>query len=318
MSKTRILITGASGTIGYHTYQKLITNLDKFILRIFLRGSKKNRKLFKEYEEQIEIFWGDILNFEKCKKAVADQNIIIHAAALIPPAAYKDQEYTKEVNITGTENILKAIQNHSQSVKIIFTSSIAVYGDRLENPFIKSGDPTNPNDIYGKTKVAAENLIINSGLDYLIFRISYVATVNSLKFDPVMFRMPLDTPIELIDPNDVATAIINAISSKDIWNKTYLLAGGEKNRILFRNLINKLFSIMGFGKNFLPESAFAKNGFNCGYCDTDEIQNKLKFQNHHIEDFYEKVDDWIGFKKYFVPLVKYFIKQYLLRKSEYY
>ncbi len=318
MTRTRILLTGASGTVGFETFKKLLAENNRYLIRIFVRGSKKNRKLFKPYEDKIETIWGDIQDYEATKKAIENQEIIIHAAAVIPPLAYEKPDYTKKVNYGGTKNLIRAAKKLNEKIKIIYTSSIVIYGDRLKNPFIKINDPPNPNDVYGETKLKSENLIKQSGYEYLIFRLSYIPSVNTLKFDPVMFRMPLNTPIEIIDPRDTAKAILNAINKKEVWNKTYILAGGPKNRIIFKKYLNDLLKIMGFGDNFLPEEAFAKEGFNCGYCETGEIQDLLKFQTHDIKDFYEQVKDWIGIKRYFIPLVKWFIKKYLLHKSKIY
>jgi len=155
MKKKRILLTGASGSVGKKILEELYKKREEYNLTLFARGSIKNRKLFRPYHNGINVIWGDILEFEKCIKAVKKQDIIIHAAALIPPEAYKDPEYTHKVNVSGINNIIKAAKALNIQPRVIYTSSIAVYGDRLNNPIIKKQDKPNPNDIYGKTKVKA-------------------------------------------------------------------------------------------------------------------------------------------------------------------
>ena len=71
----------------------------------------------------------DILDYQKLQKSCIGFNLIIHLAAksdvvdsIIHP------EITNEVNVTGTENIMKCcIENKIK--KIIFASSAAVYAD---------------------------------------------------------------------------------------------------------------------------------------------------------------------------------------------
>jgi nucleoside-diphosphate-sugar epimerase len=313
-SKIDLLLTGASGNVGIDVFKKVVSRSDSFNLRIFTRGSKKNRKLFKPYKKEVEIVWGDILDYEAVKKAVDGQDIIIHMAGLIPPACYKDDEYTYKVNVKGTKNILTAGNDSEKAPKIIYTSSIVVYGDRLDDPLISIEDTPNPNDIYGVTKLKAEQLIRESNLNYLIFRLSYCASIRTLKFNPILFLMPLETNIEIIHTKDVALAIVNAIKFDKIWDKTINLAGGKDCRIKYGDHINDLFEIIGLGKDLLPEDAFADQGFNCGYYKANSVHEKLKYQRHDLEDFYKEVKSWIGFKRYLVPLVKWFVKKYLLRK----
>ncbi|MFO7795375.1 MAG: NAD-dependent epimerase/dehydratase family protein [Promethearchaeati archaeon] len=313
MEKKKILLTGASGTVGFAILKKLMTELDKYKIRVFARGSKKNRKLFKPFLNEIELVWGNILDFEKCKEALVNQDFIIHAAALIPPQAYKDEDYTYEVNVNGTRNIISAVKELNTNPKIIYTSSIVVYGDRVDSPMISKKDELKPNDIYGKTKVQAEKIIKDSGLKYIIFRLSYVATVNTLRFDPVLFRMPLESSIEIIHPKDIPLAIVKSIKEESLWNNVYNLGGGEDCRILFRDYLNDILEILGIGRNYLPEKYFAEGGFNCGYISNNEyLQNLLDCQKHSLEDFYQEVREWIGIKRYFARVFRWFIKKYLL------
>jgi len=131
--------------------------------------------------------------------------------------------------------------------------------------------------------------------------------------------MPLDTHIEIISGKDVALAIANSITVKEIWNNIYNLGGGENCRIIFKNFLNDLLEIIGIGRDYFPKEAFAEKGFNCGYIsDNSKLQKKVKFQNDHLKYFYQKVKDWIGIKRYFVRTFRWFIKKYLLKCSKCY
>jgi nucleoside-diphosphate-sugar epimerase len=319
MSKLNILITGASGSIGFPTFVELLAS-NTYEITVLLRDSIKNRRKFKRYLNMINIVWGKIENLDDVSKAVRGQDIIIHLAAIIPPKAKQDPEYTKLINVIGTSNLTNAAKNLDQDPKFIYLSSITVYGDRINNPWISITDPVDlkNDDVYTRTKIEAEDLIKQSGLEYVIFRLSYCTSPNSLRLDPLVFDVPLKTSIEIIDSRDVALAILHSIERSQVWNNIYNLGGGASCRIIFKDYLDEMFKIIGLGSNFLPENAFAKSGFHCGFYLSDDTQAVLGFQKHDLNDWYEIVRDWIGFKRHFVPLVRWFIRKYLLSKSIYY
>jgi nucleoside-diphosphate-sugar epimerase len=322
LEKLKVLLTGASGTVGIDIFNELLSRSEIYDIRLFLRASKKNKKKFVPYLKKVEIIWGCVENYEEVKAAVEDQDIIIHTAAVIPSASYYNPESDQVfiVNVEGTRNIINAILHQKKPMKIIYTSSIAVYGDRIKNPNIKITDPVNisPGHPYAESKLAAERVIQESGIDYVIFRLSYCTSTDMLKFRPVMFDMALKTSVEIIDTRDVALAIVNAIETREIWGKTFNLGGGKQCQIEFGEHLDDMLEIMGFGRHFFPEEAFAQNDSHCGFYDTKEIQELLKFQNHELSDFYEDVKKWIGFKRHLVPLVRPIIRWILLKRSKYY
>jgi len=120
-----------------------------------------------------------------------------------------------------------------------------------------------------------------------------------------MFFMALDTSVEVIHAKDVGLALVNAIDSNEIWNKTFNLSGGKQCQILFRDNINDVLEIMGFGRGFLPDEAFSKHHTHCGFFDDQETS-------------YLQSKKWIGLKRYLIPIVKPIIRWYILRKSEFY
>jgi nucleoside-diphosphate-sugar epimerase len=323
MIKKKILLTGASGIIGKEIFKQLIARIENYKITLLLRPSRKNIRQFKRWKEIVEIIWGDIQNYNDVEKAVLNQDVIIHAAGVLPDIAIYKPELAKLTNIGGTANVLEAIKAQKTIPKIIFTSSAAVYGKGLEDPLIKVSDPiaSNPKDVYTYTKIESEKLIINSGVDYCIFRISYVTSVDMLKFRPIMFHIPLNTWLEIIHVKDTALAIVNAIESDKIWGKIFNLGGGKDCQIIYRENLSDYYEIMGFGRNFLPETAFAKEGLTCGIFDSQETQDLhslLKYKRHTLQDFYYEVKKWIGFKRYLTPIIKPIARWYILRKSEIY
>jgi nucleoside-diphosphate-sugar epimerase len=313
-----ILVTGAFGNVGLSTLKELLKR--NYKIRIFEIPNKKNKKISKRYKNKVELIWGDIRRREDIARAIKDQDIIIHLAAIIPPLADENPELSNDVNVNGTFNLIEELKSQKKKSKIIFTSSIAVYGDRRANPMIKVDDPLLPShgDNYAISKIKAEELIKESGVTYSIFRLTYITSVNKLDMDPLMFHMPLDTPIEICDTKDVGLALVNAIECSGIWGKTVNIGGGNNCRTYYKDYIDKMMDLFGLGKNFLPDFAYAKSDFHCGYMDTHQSQNLLKYQNHNLEDYYIEVKKKIGWKRYFTHVIRGMIKLHLLRKSYYY
>ncbi|MFX1408824.1 MAG: NAD-dependent epimerase/dehydratase family protein [Promethearchaeota archaeon] len=314
----KILLTGPFGNVGLSTLEELLRR--DYNIRAFDIKNKKNRKIAKRFKNQIEILWGDLRNYEDIEKAAKSVDFVIHLAAIIPPIADKLPELAEEVNVEGIKNIIKAIKIQKNKPKLIFTSSIAVYGDRRNNPMIILTDPLNPSngDYYATTKIKAEKIIRDSGIDFAIFRLTYITSVNKLEMDPLMFHMPLDTCIEICDTKDVGLALVNAIECNEVWGDTFHIAGGEQCRTSYRDYINNMMEIFGLGRNFLPEQAYEQKDFHCGFMDTEKSQTLLNYQRHTLEDYYNEVKKKVGAKKFFMPMVKWAVRFNLLKRSEAY
>ncbi len=320
MLKKNILITGASGSVGIKVFHEFYVRKQKYNITLFLRGSKKNKNLFKNYREELNIVWGDLRDNNEVEKAVANQDIILHIAGVIPVSEESNPEVTQAVNVDGTQNIINSMLKQQDKPKIIYTSSAAVYGNRVKNPIIKTTDPIRPakGDFYAVSKIEAEKLIRNSGLDYCIFRLAYCASPAVLKFHPVMFRMPLNTSIEMILTSDIGKALANAIEREDIWGKIFNLGGGKSCRIRYGDHLDDLYEIMGLGRGFMPKEAFSIEGYHCGFYFDEGVQELFNFRKLTLQDFYKEVKKWIGFKRYLTPLLRWPLRKIFIRKSEYF
>ncbi|MHA1723465.1 MAG: NAD-dependent epimerase/dehydratase family protein [Promethearchaeota archaeon] len=318
----KILLTGAFGNVGLSTLEELIERGHD--IRVFELKNDRNMKLAKKYENKVELIWGDLRNYLDVEKAVSNVDIVIHVGALIPPMADKHPKLAEKVNVGGTRNIIKAMELQKRKPKLIFTSSIAIYGDRREIPLIKITDPINPNedDGYAKQKVQCEQLIQNSTLDWLILRLTYIVSMDKLALDPLMFHMPLETCIEICHTKDVGLAIANAIDKEDIWGQILNIAGGPKCRIIYRDYIHKMLDLFGLGGDLLPQEAFSNEKFHCGFMDTKKSQELLKYQRYSLEDYFEEVKKKVEFSRFmnllFPLIVRPFAKRMLLSKSPFY
>ncbi len=318
--KTKVLLTGASGTVGYNTLKKLVEDQDLEITVFDLKTPHAKKKL-KPFKDKINIIWGDISNKDHLLQATVDQDIVIHLAAIIPPAADNYPPLTYKVNVLGTKNLIELLEIFSPNAHIIHASSVAVYGDRIKNPWIRTTDPIkeSPGDIYARTKIIAEKIVQSSKLTWTIFRLSAVFGARNHKINKLLFHMPLSTPIEIITPEDAGRAFAYATKHLDsLRNKVFNLGGGEKCRIIYKDFLDRSFQIFGLGKLDFPPQAFALQNFHCGYfADSKELIDILHFNEDTIDTYFEKVAQSVSpAQRFFTRLFHKMIKASLLKKSE--
>jgi len=314
----RILLTGAFGNVGLSTLAELVAR--GYFVRVFELDTPKNRKLADLYKGQIEIMWGDLRNLENVTNAVQNMDVILHVGAIIPPLADKFPVLARAVNVDGTKNILQAMKLQEIPPKIIYTSSISVYGDRRANPFIKVDDPLHPShhDIYGQQKLEAETLVRASQFSWCVFRLTYITSMDKLQLDPLMYEMPLETCIEICDTKDVGLALVNAAESEDVWGEILNIAGGSECRTTFGDYLVKMMDLFGLGGNSLPADAFSKTEFHCGFMDTEKSQDLLHFQRQTLEKYYEEVKKKAAPTRWLAKLFRPIVSKIIVGRSPYY
>ncbi|MBN1329431.1 MAG: NAD(P)-dependent oxidoreductase [Candidatus Heimdallarchaeota archaeon] len=315
----KILITGAFGNLG----KNLLKNLrnTKHEITCFVRNTRKSKRYAKSNAKNVKVFYGDIRNKEDIAQAVKDQEMVIHLAAIVPPKFNKiNPDYTREVNVLGTFNLIETLNTQSNPAKILYTSSVAVFGDvRARGACIIAPDEmVNPNedDIYAQQKAESEKLLMNSKLIWSIFRFGFIVNLGNLKMDPMMFDVPLDTNMEIIHIKDAALALTNAIEREEIWGNILHLAGGNNCRITYKEFMTGMLTTMGLAS--LPDDAFGTNDFHCAYFDTEYSQKLLKYQNHSFEDLLAELKKKSKLTIFFARLFRSIARSFLLSKSPYY
>ncbi|MBN2781393.1 MAG: NAD(P)-dependent oxidoreductase [Candidatus Marinimicrobia bacterium] len=317
----RILITGASGTIGSALLKQLGEQSERHDITVFDIETRQSRRLFSSYQNRIKIFFGDITRQDDVDAACSDQDVIIHLAAIIPPLADRYPDLARRVNVDGTRHVLSAMQRLSPGAFLCYASSIAVYGDRIKDPEIRVTDPlqVSQGDAYAESKIATEALIRNASVDWTIFRLTAIMGVKNHKVSGIMFHMPLNTPLEIATPEDAARAFLHAIENRALLTKkVFNLGGGPLCRIRYHEFIQRSFRLFGLGKLNFPALAFARKNFHCGYyLDGDELENILHFRRDTIESYFSRIKRSVPeIRKWFTYMFCIAIKRHLLRLSE--
>ncbi len=318
--KKKVLLTGASGEVGFEAFKELLRRKDEYDVRLFLLQGKKEEQLNKKFGNEVEIVWGDLRKFEDVERAVNEVDVILHVAGIIPPLADYNPDLAREVNVGGTKNLLLAGAAQTNLPKFLFTSSVSVYGDRINNPEITVDDAIQPSvgDEYARTKIEAERLIRESGLEYAIFRLCGILT-STLKIQPLMFHMPLNTTLEWCSASDAGYALVEAIGCEAVFGKTHNLGGGIQCTVKADQFLNKMFDLFGLSAQTIPRRAFAIHNFHSGYyVDGDKLNKLLHFRRHVLRDYYETMETKIShLQRFFTRLVPSgVVRAYLRQQSE--
>jgi len=310
----KVLLTGAFGNFGTTTLPFLLEQDHE--VRCFDLQTDTNLKTAANFKNRIEMIWGDVRNPDDLARAVHDRDVVIHLAFIVDMLKSDEQpDWAREINVGGTRNLLEAMKNHSPPQKLIFASSISVFGhtQHLDPPRTLS-DPVQPTSTYTRNKVECEELVKTSGFDWSIFRIAFAPPLNAGDFDPVLFQLELDSRLEFVHPRDVGLAVVNGVSSNDIWGKTLLVGGGAGCQLYYRDFIRKLIDAIGIQP--LPEGAFALPPSSpMDWVDSSECQMLLNYQKHSFEDFINEIPASMGYSRYLVRLLGPLIRRSMLNQS---
>jgi UDP-glucose 4-epimerase len=153
MSKS-VLVTGGAGFIGSHLVERLVAAGERTSLVDTL--SRGRRDWIHEDAEFHEV---DVRDGPALRRVVAQvaPEIVVHLAALhFIPAVDGAPELAWDVNVKGTQTLLEALEHRPPGL-LLFASTAAVYPDR-RGP-IDEACPPDPPDLYGRTKLAGEQLV---------------------------------------------------------------------------------------------------------------------------------------------------------------
>lgn len=145
------LVTGGSGFVGSNIARLLRERGEEVrVLDIWQDDSLRS---------DIEFVLADINNREAVEKAMHGVDYVHHNVALVPLAKAGKRYWT--VNVEGTRTALE-IARTAKVKMFCHMSSCAVFGSPTQMP-ITNNTPREPVEVYGRSKLAAENLVIQAG-----------------------------------------------------------------------------------------------------------------------------------------------------------
>ena len=157
----KILVTGAGGFIGSHLVETLIER--GYTVRAFVKYNSRNDWGWLEhskYKDQVEVFAGDIRDYDFVSSTMQGCCGVFHLAALIGiPYSYVSPLAYIKTNVIGTYNVLQSAKAH-QLENILITSTSETYGTAQYVP-IDEKHPKVGQSPYSATKISADQLAIS-------------------------------------------------------------------------------------------------------------------------------------------------------------
>jgi UDP-glucose 4-epimerase len=152
----KYVVTGGAGFIGSNIVKKLVSKGNNVtVIDNLYTGKESNLETVKD---KIVFLKDSILNIDLLEKEMKNIDGVFHQAALasVQDSFSKPDEY-HNVNVNGTENILKLAKKNN--FKVVYASSSSVYGNPERIP-IKESDSKNPINPYAETKLKKEELAV--------------------------------------------------------------------------------------------------------------------------------------------------------------
>ena len=146
-----ILITGGTGSFGKRFIETLLEDHHPRKIIVYSRDELKQHEMrIGGYSHpSLRYFIGDVRERDRLKRAMADVDIVIHAAALkqVPSCEYNPFEAVK-TNVVGSQNLIDA------AIDCGVKKVVALSTDKAVNPV----------NLYGATKLCAEKLFIQGNV----------------------------------------------------------------------------------------------------------------------------------------------------------
>jgi nucleoside-diphosphate-sugar epimerase len=275
--KMKILITGGAGNIGRELTRRCISGGNEVI--IFDIPEANYEGLDPPSTRMVglpglTIVKGSVTDTVAVNDAVKGADAVIHLAALMPHLC-TDRKESMSVNVDGTMAVLEALDRKGREVQFVYASSVSIYGWTLDNTQpINIDHRLEPTDLYSESKIAAEKVITESNIPYVILRLSGVVIPRF--YDPNPWQFLKHQRVEFIARDDVATALYNSTTNIYARKKIFNVAGGAKWRMIGQQWAEKHMETIGFSAE---DAEYSEEPGWFDWYDTEEGEAVLGYQN---------------------------------------
>lgn len=160
----KVLVTGGAGFIGQQLIAALLARGSVVVDDSGRATAIKSILSFDVgagaiTDPRLEYRGGNIADPAQVRSLVdADTRLVVHLAAVVSGTAEADFDLGMRVNLDGARNLLEAVRAQGHQPRLLFSSSIAVFGGNLPTVVTDSTPPT-PQGSYGIQKFIGEQLV---------------------------------------------------------------------------------------------------------------------------------------------------------------
>ena len=251
----KYVVTGGAGFIGSNIVKKLVARGDDVTVIDNLNTGKEEN--LDSVREKIVFFNDSILNVDLLENETKGIDGVFHQAALasVQDSFSKPDEY-HDVNVNGTENILKLAEKNN--FKVVYASSSSVYGNP-ENIPIKETDSKNPINPYAETKLRKEELAIKyAGMGVKVIGLRYfnVFGKGQSKEYAGVLKLFLERIRDELPPkiNGDGTQFRDFVYVEDVANANIMSMDSNVNHEFFNVGTNTSITILDLAKTIIKFS----------------------------------------------------------------
>lgn len=303
----RVLVTGGAGRLGLKVGKLLLEH--GYHVRVLDIDGARNRKRVSTLRGDVDACWGDIRQRESVMASLEGIDAVVHMAAILPPKTDQYPDLARSINVEGTGTLVSAIKDSRRPIPLVYSSSISVFGATADagEPVCPEKNPAHPEEVYSETKFEAENVIRDSGLEYVILRLpaAFDLDFSAIK---LMYRVPLNNRFEFCHPDDTILAIVNSVRFFDaVRGRTLVVCGGPSQRMTYRDMLGGTFGVVGLP--LPPARKFSQTPYCVDWYDTAGSQELLRYQTKTYDAFRRDLARTIAgpASPVVVPLMRYLI-----------
>jgi D-erythronate 2-dehydrogenase len=151
-----IVVTGGCGFLGWRVAMGLLERRDVDELLLFDNAPPA---LPLPEDKRLQLVTGDVAEPEILRRVITPgTSSVFHLAAVVSGQAEADADLGYRVNLDGTRAVLEACRALGTCPRVVFASSLAVYGGALP-PEVGDETPLTPQTSYGTQKAIGELLV---------------------------------------------------------------------------------------------------------------------------------------------------------------
>jgi nucleoside-diphosphate-sugar epimerase len=150
----RVMITGATGFVGYHTAQALLAAGHE--VSVLVRSVDKLLNLFGENRVH-QIVRGDVTDPQQVARALDGCDAVVHSAAMVSTHA-ADADRVWRTNVEGTQWVVGGAVERGLTRVVHVSSVTALYNPHAE-VLTEASPPGRARNAYGRSKVACEEYV---------------------------------------------------------------------------------------------------------------------------------------------------------------